>query len=59
MDPMTELKRHENEARRLRAEYASDPVVRLLVEVDLAIGTTARRVLAWMDGGAGRRPESR
>ena len=40
----TQMQIHENEARRLRTEYAGDLLVRLLVELDLAIRRTASRV---------------
>jgi len=44
MDLMTELALHEQEARRLRAEYADDPLSLVLIEIDLAIRRTATRI---------------
>ena len=44
MDLMPELQIHEDEARRLRAEYAGDLLIRALIEFDLAIRRTATRV---------------
>ena len=44
MDPMTELALHEQEARRLRAEYAHDPLTLVLIEIDLAVRRTATRI---------------
>ena len=44
MDLKRELRIHECEARRLRTEYAGDPLIRLLIDFDLAIRRMASRV---------------
>lgn len=58
MELMTELQVHEDQARRLRTEYAGDPLVRLLVEFDLAIRRTASRVRSLISDDPARRSES-
>jgi hypothetical protein len=46
MDRLTGLSNYEREARRLRAEYAKDLAVRVVVALDLAIRRVAHRVLS-------------
>lgn len=58
MELMTELQVHEDRARRLRTELAGDPLVRLLVEFDLAIRRTASRVRSLIGDNSARRSES-
>ena len=48
MDRLTEFQHHEREARRLRAEYANDLMVRAVLALDLAIRRAAHGVLAWL-----------
>jgi hypothetical protein len=47
MDRLIGLPRHEREARRLRAEYAGDQIVRAAIALDLTIRRVAYRVLSW------------
>jgi len=58
MDLMQELQIHEDEARRLRAEYADDLLVRALIEFDLAIRRTASRVQSLTSADSARLSES-
>jgi hypothetical protein len=50
MDHMPELHLLEREARRLRAEYADDLLIRALIEFDLAIRRTASRIQSLKSG---------
>jgi hypothetical protein len=47
MDRLIEPQRYEREARRLRAEYAGDQIVRAAIALDLTIRRVAYRVLSW------------
>ena len=44
MDLMPKLQLHEQEARRLRAEFSDDPLSLVLIEIDLAIRRAATRI---------------
>ena len=59
MDVRNELRIHEVQARRARAEHAGDLLVRAVVELDLAIRRIASRVLAWGASGARETPSER
>ena len=58
MDFMQDLQIHEEDARRLRAEYADDLLIRALIEFDLAIRRTASRVLSLTSADPTRLSES-
>ena len=58
MDLMQELQIHEEEVRRLRAEYADDRLIRTLIALDLVIRRTATRVLSWTSADSTRLSES-
>ena len=47
MDRLIELQRYEREARRLRAEYAGDLILRTAIALDLTIRRVAYRILSW------------
>jgi hypothetical protein len=44
MDPMMELRLYEHDARRLRAQYVRDLLIRTVIAFDLAIRRAASRV---------------
>jgi hypothetical protein len=54
MDYTRQLQRQEYEARRLRAEYARDPLIRTVIALDLAIRRAACRVLSLAGACAAR-----
>ena len=44
--PLAELQKHEREARRLNAEISRDPLLRLVITLDLRVRRLAHRVAA-------------
>jgi hypothetical protein len=58
MDFMQDMQIHEEEARRLAAEYADDLLIRALIEFDLAIRRTASRALSLTSADSTRLSES-
>jgi hypothetical protein len=59
MDVSTELRIQEMQARRARAEYAGDLLIRAVVAIDLAIRRIASRFLTWGECGTCAAPQKR
>ena len=56
--PLAELHQHEREVRGVNAETSRDPLVRLVVALDLRVRRVAHRVAAWVQASRGTPPSS-